>query len=421
MPPDERRVLVVGTTADYVDWMRRRPGEVLFLTDAGVRHKALEPAPLPHEEILCDLAHGDQAEERLADHLAGWGIGLSGVACFDDESMALAARLARVYGLPYPSPEAVANCRDKHRAKTLWRSQGLATPAAAEVASPAAARAFFRQTGGPVVLKPTGGSGSELIFRCDSEADCIQAYSTIAEGLADRKTQRLYHLFAGDGGGIMAEGHIAGEEYSCDFVLEDGRATVLRLTGKVRFPQDPFGTAKAYSLSGIWPEGIDRAELEALLARAARALGLERALGMLDFFVHDGRIILLEMAPRPGGDCLPWLLRCGWGLDVLALTLDFACRRPLAGRLPSAPSPMVGLRLHADREGVLSGLDDDALRRDPRVREIHLTRRPGHRIKRPPADYDAWLLGHLLFVPAAGEDIAAQCRDLHGRLIVRVA
>jgi hypothetical protein len=54
------------------------------------------------------------------------------------------------------------------------------------------------------------------------------------------------------------------------------------------------------------------------------------------------------------------------------------------------------------------------------VREIHLTRQAGHRIQRPPADYDAWLLGHLLFVPAPEEDIAAQCRDLHGKLVVTV-
>jgi len=54
------------------------------------------------------------------------------------------------------------------------------------------------------------------------------------------------------------------------------------------------------------------------------------------------------------------------------------------------------------------------------VREISLTRQPGHRITRPPADYDAWLLGHVLFVPEPEEDIAAQCRDLYGKLSVQV-
>lgn len=421
MPPADRRALVVGTTADYIEWIRSgRPGGALFLTDPAIRHSALEPAPLPQEEILCDLTDGDRVRAALADHLESWGIGLAGVACFDDESMSLAARLAEAYGLAYPAPEAVANCRDKYRSKTLWQAHGLATPAVGKVDSPEAAAAFFRRAGGPVVLKPIGGSGSELIYRCDSEDDCTRDFRTIAEGLAGRKAHRLYQPFAAEGAGILAEAHIPGEEYSCDFMLEDGRATVIRLTRKVRFDQDPFGTAKAYSLPGEWPEAIDPPRLAATLARGARTLGLERAIGMLDFFVHDGRLVLLEMAPRPGGDCLPALLRCSCDLDVLQLTLDFACREPLAWRPGAAFTPMVGLRLHADREGVLLGIDDRALRRDPRVREIALTRQPGHRITRPPADYDAWLLGHVLFVPEPERDIAAQCRDLCGKLSVQV-
>ena len=247
--------------------------------------------------------------EALSGHLESWGIGLAGVACFDDESMALAANLAQAYGLDYPSPEAVANCRDKYRSKSLWRSQGLATPDVDKVASPEAAAAFLRRAGGPVVLKPIGGSGSELIFRCDSEADCARHFRTIAEGLAKRQGHRLYEPFAAEGEGILAETHVPGEEYSCDFVLEGGRASVIRLTRKVCFDQDPFGTAKAYSLPGAWPDAIDRARFETMLGQSARALGLEQAIGMLDFFVHDGRVVLLEMAPRPGGDCLPSLLR----------------------------------------------------------------------------------------------------------------
>jgi biotin carboxylase len=421
VPPVDRRVLVVGTTPDYVDYIRGgRAGQALFLTDPAVRRDAREPAPKPGEEILCDLSDGKGVERRLADHLDRWGIALAGVACFDDESMALAARLARVYGLPYPSMEAVANCRDKYRSKLLWAAQGLATPAVGQVATPEAAAAFLRRAGGPVVLKPIGGSGSELMFRCASEADCARHFRTIAAGLAQRQDSRLYQPFTGQGSGILAEALIAGEEYSCDFVVDDGRATVLRLTRKVRFEEEPFGTAKAYSLPEDWPEDLKDGRLETILVRSAKALGIERAVGMLDFFLQDGQVILLEMAPRPGGDCLPPLLRRCCRLDVLQLTLDFACQKPLTHK-PTAPHPpMVGLRLHAPTEGTLVGVDDRELRRDPRVREIHLTRQPGHIIKRPPADYDAWLLGHILFEPDPRWDVAAQCRELCGRLRVEV-
>jgi hypothetical protein len=419
--PVDRRVLVVGTTTDYVEHIRGcRAGQALFLTDPALRRDAREPAPESGEEILCDLRDTERVEGLLADHLDREGIALAGVACFDDESMALAAHLAQACGLPYPSMEAVANCRDKYRSKLLWEAEGLATPAVGKAASPEAAAAFLRQAGGPVVLKPIGGSGSELMFRCGSEADCARHFRTIAEGLAQRRANRLYQPFAAEGSGIVAEALIAGEEYSCDFVLANGRATVLRLTRKVRFDEDPFGTAKAYSLPEAWPEELKGGHFETILQRSARALGIERAVCMLDFFIQDGQVILLEMAPRPGGDCLPPLLRRCCQLDVLQLTLDFACQKPLDHKPTAPPSSMVGLRLHAPVEGTLAGIDDRELRRDPRVREIHLTRQPGHIIKRPPADYDAWLLGHALFVPDPCRDVASQCRELCGRLRVEV-
>ena len=422
MPPvDDRRVLVVGTTPDYIDDIRSRcTGQALFLTDPALRRDAREPMPEPKEEILCDLSEAEGVVRQLADHLERWGIGLAGVACFDDESMALAARLARDYGLPYPSMEAVANCRDKYRSKILWAAQGLTTPAVCKVASPEAAAAFWRTAGGPVVLKPIGGSGSELMFRCAGEADCTRHFRTIAEGLAQRQDDRLYQPCAAGAPGILAEALIAGEEFSCDFVLKGGRATVLRLTRKVRFEEEPFGTAKAYSLPEDWPEALKGGGFETLLVRSAQALGIERAIGMLDFFIHDGQVVLLEMAPRPGGDCLPPLLRRCCQLDVLQLVLDFACQKPLDRKPTASHPPMVGLRLHAPAEGTLAGIDDRELRRDPRVREIHLTRRPGHIIKRPPADYDAWLLGHVLFVPDPRRDVAVQCRELCGRLRIEV-
>jgi hypothetical protein len=54
------------------------------------------------------------------------------------------------------------------------------------------------------------------------------------------------------------------------------------------------------------------------------------------------------------------------------------------------------------------------------VVEIYLTRRPGHRIKMPPEDYDSWLLGHVIFHPDAHSDPEAQCRELIEKLVVEV-
>lgn len=422
MQPDDGRVIVVGTTADYIEWIRtRRPGEALFLTEPAVRHEAAEQAPPAAEEVLCDLSDAPKADAALADHLARWRLKPAGVACYDCESMALAARLAATWDLPYPSLAAVDNCRDKYRSKRLWRRHNLDTPAVGIVGSAAAAIAFFKAAGGPVVLKPLSGSGSEFVFRCDSTSDCERHYAKIARGLERRRDHRLYRSLAAGPPPILAETHAAGEEYSCDFVLEDKRVTLIRLARKVRFDQEPFGTASAYILPGVWPAAMDPGAFEETLLRSARALGLERAVCMLDFILCDGRMVLLEMAPRPGGDCLPPLVRRCCGLDVRLMMLDFGRKKAFDWRPPETHPPMVGLRLHAGREGRLIGIDDSRLRQDPRTEEIHLIRKPGHVIRRPPEDYDAWLLGHALFRPDPGRDIAAQCRELADKLVIEVA
>jgi hypothetical protein len=125
----EKRILVVGTTADYIHWIQRSyPGTALFLTDPLVRRTAREPAPPPDSEIRCQLASFDQSEHAIRTHLGTYSMQLSGVVSFDCESMALAASLARQFGLPFPSPEAIQNCRDKFLTKTIWHQNRLNTP-----------------------------------------------------------------------------------------------------------------------------------------------------------------------------------------------------------------------------------------------------------------------------------------------------
>jgi len=415
------RVLVVGTTSDYIDWIRTRsPGRALFLTDPAVRRGAQEPSPPPAEEILSNLSDYGRARRALRQHLDRQGLQVNGVACYDCESMELAAYLAAELGLAYPSVQAVKNCRDKYLSKTLWQEHGLHTPQVKQIRSAAEAADFSRELGGACVLKPLSGSGSELIFCCADAQACEKSFHDIRQGLLQRRENPLYKSFFSDDPVILAEALINGDEYSCDFVIEDGRAQIIRLTRKIVSSDGPFGTALGYILPAALPAAVDEDDLLQTLARSAEALGLERAVCMLDFMVHQDRIVLLELAPRPGGDCLPFLLRRCWNLDVLELFLDFCQGRPL--RLPprSAAHPCIGLRLHARQGGTLRKIDAGRLQQDQRVSEVHLTRRPGHRIKMPPEDYDTWLLGHVIFEPDAHSEPQAQCRELLEKLIVEV-
>jgi len=419
--PIKTQVLVVGTTPDYIDWIRRScPERALFLTDPGLRRSAVEPSPPPAQEVLCDLSDYRAVRQALQRHLRQENLQLDGVACYDCESMELAAVLAQDLSLPYPSVQAVRNCRDKYLTKTLWASHHLATPRVRQVRSAAEAVRFFQELGAPCVLKPPGGSGSELIFGCDSAHDCRHNYAMIIDGLQQRRHHRLYRSFSTAEPVVLAEEFVTGEEYSCDFVVENGRVEVIRLTRKILSSRGPFGTALGYLLPGSLPEAIKEHDFKATLYQSALALGINRAICMLDFMVCQNRIVMLELSPRPGGDCLPAMLRGCWNLDPITLYLDFCQQRPWRLEKPTDPNPCIGLRLHATHSGNLKKVDTRLLQHDRRVREIHLTRQPGHPIKMPPDDYDSWLLGHIIFDLAADTAPEAQCRALLEKIIVEV-
>jgi hypothetical protein len=402
--PDAFRVLVIGTTADYIHLIRTaRPGEVVFVTAPDVRQAAEEPPPSGGEEVLCDLADPDAVLCAVASHLDAFGIVPAGVACFDCESMALAAAVAAHFDLSYPNMASIENCRDKGRSKTLWRQNGVDCPDAVTVDTRDDLAVFFISSGGPVVLKPANGSGSELVFRCDSLPACEAHYATASEQLASKENHRLYRKSGKVSPAMVAESCIDGREYSCDFLLTGESLAIVRVAEKIRPPGSPFGTIGGYVLPAFLPPDLQD-QLPEALERAARALGLEQCIAMADFIVRGGRIFFLEITPRPGGDCLPFLIRQALGVDMLSLAVDCAAGR----RVPLPDSGGIwrhmGVRLHAAGGGRLkrivfrNGMEEDG------ILEMNLIRKPGHRIVMPPEDYDSWFLGHIILRLETNDD-----------------
>lgn len=395
---EREAILVVGTTSDYIEWIRRiAPGGTIFLTDPAVRRNAWEPAPRFHEEVLCDLSDYRLAYARLQDHLEAWKCRLRGVACFDCASMELAAYVARQYRLPYPSPESIRLCRSKYLSKLRWKEHGLNCAETRRISSADEAEAFLGECGGPVVLKPLTGSGSEHVYLCRSPEECRSNYDLIFSSLQSRKADRLYSSSLRAGDFMVAEEFVDGEEYSCDFAVSGGRVRLIRLTRKIRATGRPFGTIHGYVLCSGFPDAIDREAFPETLKRSAAALQIGRGVCMLDFMVRNGEIVLLELTPRPGGDCLPQLLRTARGFDIIGFNLQFAAREE--GAEPAAadiPPEYLGMRIIGREGGTVESIDVRALAADPRVLEIGLTRRPGERVAMPPQDYDSWILGYVI-------------------------
>lgn len=411
--PSKACTLVVGTTGDYILWIsQHRPQDVLFLTDAQVRKAAQEKAPQGDREVLADLVDHPSVIKQLARHLDKWDQFLVSVVCFDDESLALAAVLAKAANLPFTSEESVRNCRNKLQSKILWQKSGISCPAFIRLPMTEIDN-FDAQVPFPCIAKPLTGSGSELVFRCDDRQELTNALNYLRAGLKSRSRHRMYATEVAD---ILIEEYVQGDELSCDFAISGDQVEIIRTAGKVIATQGMIaGTAQGYFIPANLPKNIDILSLKNALRGAAQALNIDHVVCMADFIIRNDQIVFLELSPRPGGDCLPDLLRQSADMDILQTTINFS----LHGRTEIDPKPwkpVAALRLHADCAGTLRAVDTHSLRLDSRVKDIKIHKKRGDKITLPPNDYNSWLIGHVIFEPRAGESLPLQIEQLRQKI-----
>lgn len=423
-----KRVLVVGTTTDYVDIIRNRyPGRALFLTGKDLRLQAQEETPGEAEEVLADLGDVKVAATALKEHLSRHGLTLSGITCYDDESLTLAAVLAAEMGLPFATEKAVWISRSKFHSKRAWIGAKVHCPRVHTARDDEGLGAVLDRLGFPLVLKPLTGSGSELVFWCRKRDDARKAFKIISQKLAHHHDLRMYPKEALPGRShdprkdVVAEEGFTGPEYSCDFLLEGGRARLIRLTGKVMAPHLGTGTTHIYYIPDREETGIGRRDLENQLSLAARSLGFENGLLMADFISHRGKACLLEISPRPAGDCLPWLILASSGVDTLGLALDVAQGNRISIPDLDTHEPLAAVRLFARQSGTVKKIDTGRMLKNSKVVEATLYRRPGHRVAMPPSDYSSRILGHVIFRPSDRFRLAEEGAELESLVEVEMA
>jgi biotin carboxylase len=419
---NEKRILVVGTTRDYIEYIQGQyPGRVLFITDEAEWSAHGTGTLEPKFEIACDLSDQGQVIALLDDRLGRQDIELTGITCYDCEWLELTAHLAVRFNLKYVSPEAVKRARNKYLCKKLWHSGGVRCPRVKRLQSMDEAVEFQRQINKPIVLKPLSGSGSELTFLCQDYSDIESAYRALKIGLHKRREWPMYRP-GNDSrkGNILAEEYIDGQEYSCDLVISQSHAAILRIAKKLGRFDYPFGTTAAYIVPAYYSTQQNGNQLIGQLSRAAAVLGIEHALVMVDFMVMQDEVVLLEMTPRIGGDCLPPLVKMSSGMDTIGVALDFAEGKKWIMPNPTEWKETVGVRFFAPTAGVFKGINILNSLDDPRIQDIYLKRSSGHRVVMPPEDYDSWLLGHILFHPDNSNDLASQCSDILGTINIEM-
>lgn len=424
-------VLVAWTTPDYVSRLQQRhPEDVYFVVDSRFKDSPDLEGLDRSTVVFTGFEDPRQAILSIKRDLLSKKLSPKGVACFDCDALIPASFLARELALPFPDTNAIARARNKYEAGRRWKESGIPSPSVFLVSGLEDTLDRFRRIQRDVVLKPVSGSGSELVFHCSREDEVVESVRILARELPLRESNPLFHPLPSLTGESLVdprktwivEEFISGPEFSCDFFLEGDRITVIRETGKIKASAQTFGSVLAYTYPPVYPDNFSSRDLGEILHRAAAALGFTWGHFMMDFILHNGQPMIIEMTPRPGGDSIPDLLETATGTDLLELHLDFVAARFHPSKLPSPTGErFASINLFAARKGTVIRIDPSPVIAHPRVRAVFLRKKAGDRILLPPESYDHRLLGNAIVSMDSEEEILPLSIQLEERLKVDIA
>ncbi len=276
-----------------------------------------EARSLGHRVITCDYLPSNPGH-RLADEYYDVSttdidgvkklarrLHIDGILAFaSDPAATTAASVAAELGLPGSPPEAINTLRCKpHFRKTLER-HGFRTPRFAVPADTRDALGAADALGYPVMVKPSDSSGSKGVSKVDD-----------SDALPDAFSLALSRSLSGT---VIIEQFVPrrGRQIAGDGLVVDGRVVFLCI-GDEHFDLACSAHAPVGESFPAEIPAVVRSALSAELARLFGRLGIRDLVFNLDAMVDtEGRIMLIEVGPRAGGNFLPQVIQRHTGVDL---------------------------------------------------------------------------------------------------------
>lgn len=300
---------------------------------------------------------------------------VSAVLGFDDDSAVLAATIAQALGLPGNPVAAAEAGRDKHRQRELLSRAAVPIPAFTVHDVEHDPAAIARATRYPCVLKPLRLAASRGVIRADDPDQFVTAHARLARILAlpdvaaCGEPARRY----------LVEEFVPGVEVAVEGLVESGQLTVLALFDKPDPLDGPFFEESIYVTPSRHAADV-RAAVEDCVARAVRALGLERGPVHAEVRWNRRGAWLIELAARPIGGRCSAVLRFGMGMSLEELLLRRALGLPVPS-LEREPAAAAVMMIPVPGSGTLKAVRGrDVAAQVPGVVEVVITAHPGERL-----------------------------------------
>lgn len=276
-----------------------------------------------------ELGHRHSNEYRRADYSSrdamlalARDIGASAVcACCNDFSAISCAYVAEQLGLPGHDPVETAELiHHKDRFREFSLQHGMPVPDAIGVSDVDAGVDAVHRLGLPVIIKPvdlTGGKG----------------VSTVREAAEARPAlERAFGISRA--GRMVVEQFISGSRHGFSAFVVDGKV-VFHFSDNEHYYLNPYLVAAA-SVPSTAPREVDR-ELCALSERYTSLLRLKTGIFHVQYILHEGRPVIIEICRRAPGDLYIRLVQLATGVDYPSWIVRASAGLPCQGLSQAEP------------------------------------------------------------------------------------
>ncbi len=248
-----------------------------------------------------------------------------------DVAMPTLGRIVDELGLAGPGAGAAQVASDKIQMKKKLTAAGVPTARFREARSRQEAIRAARKLTFPLVIKPADSSGSRGVTRVTTTTEVEPAF------LHAREFSRS--------GAVIVEEYLEGVEFGAQALVWDRTVQAVFFHNDTVTPP-PISVPLGHSYPCKFDESVQRRCRE-VLAAAIEALGIDHSFVNADLILTPNGPMVLEIAARLGGTCLPELTSLFTGEDIVGAAIRLALgekvrlgpgrRQPCAARLIDPP------------------------------------------------------------------------------------
>jgi biotin carboxylase len=254
-------------------------------------------------------------------------IGICGICSItSDFAVPTVNYVARHLGLVGNSERTDIVARNKYQMRCALKEAGLYVPPFMQAGEDFRIE-DAKDVSYPVIVKPTDRWSSKGVTRVDNPEELVAAVRYAVKESFDNMA--------------IIEGFMNGPEYSAECICYKGNVHVLQLTQKMT-----TGYPHYIETGHIQPSNIPyerQPEVIAFIKRAVAALDIKNSAAHAEFrLLDDGRIGIIEIGARMGGDCIGTdLTPISTGMDFIRMVIDVAVGNEPNFNVVTEPTPVM--------------------------------------------------------------------------------